>query len=342
MKDRYDPRCSICAHYPWTRMFTSNGQEGTFCKCKCHNDIPINRKLMRFSINSSRKNETSHVMHVPGQLVICPFCKRSDFDDTVYHKRNNRHNLYYERMYEAYPPCFSAHEHEIVRCKCGRLICAVAFSEYFGYELNDDLFSNHLVDQSRYSESQELECNLLRSGLVRNKKSDPLSDEVPTYENMATIKKIWGKLPMGSSVYDFKSESLFSRTYMGEQTIPPSWRTFNIRGPYFSPEEMSQKQAEAEKEMQTAILLDVSGIGEVTAKKLLKKFHTADKVFSATTEQIAKIPGLSTRAKKIKTDLDGYEYTKFDQVSFIRKSLALDDFINDPMYRQRRFYYDHH
>ena len=340
MKDRYDPRCSICAHYPWTRMFIGSA-EGTFCKCKCHNDIPINRKLMRFSINSSRKNETSHVMHVPGQLVICPFCKRSDFDDSVYHKRDNRHNLYYERMYEAYPPCFSAHEHEIVRCKCGRLICAVAFSEYFGYELNDDLFSNHLVDQSRYSEEEEV-STVPGSCFERNKKSDPLSDEVPTYENMATIKKIWGKLPIGRSVYDIDSESIFLRTYQGEQTIPPSWRTFNIVGPYFSPEEMSQRQAEAEKEMQTAILLDVSGIGEVTAKKLLKKFHTADKVFSATTEQIAKIPGLSTRAKKIKTDLDGYEYTKFDQVSFIRKSLALDDFINDPMYRQRRFYYDHH
>ena len=55
-------------------------------------------------------------------------------------------------------------------------------------------------------------------------------------------------------------------------------------------------------------LWEVSGIGDVTVEKLLKKFRNADKVFSATAEEIAKAPGISEgRARQIRKKLDDHD-----------------------------------
>ena len=51
------------------------------CECGCHN-VPTNKKLMRFSFKQE-EGESQHVMHVE-KLAVCPFCKRSEFEDTVY------------------------------------------------------------------------------------------------------------------------------------------------------------------------------------------------------------------------------------------------------------------
>ncbi|SVE52870.1 uncharacterized protein METZ01_LOCUS505724, partial [marine metagenome] len=103
----YDPRCASCDHYPWTDVFTNTqytesnttphwrrcedryGNEKEFseggnqykCECECHN-VPTIKKLMRFSFKRE-KGKYQHVMHVE-KLAVCPFCKRSEFEDSVY------------------------------------------------------------------------------------------------------------------------------------------------------------------------------------------------------------------------------------------------------------------
>ena len=69
---------------------------------------------------------------------------------------------------------------------------------------------------------------------------------------------------------------------------------------------------EREKEQAQIFLasINVKGIGEITAEKLLKKFKTADDVFSATEKQISKISGLSKRANLIWRYLDSYNKTR--------------------------------
>ena len=80
--------------------------------------------------------------------------------------------------------------------------------------------------------------------------------------------------------------------------------------PLYTPEEVAQMEKEAEERRKYYAEYDqiivVRGIGEETAEKLIKKFKTADKVFSATAEQISKIPKLSKRAKSIRTALDNH------------------------------------
>ena len=55
---------------------------------------------------------------------------------------------------------------------------------------------------------------------------------------------------------------------------------------------------------------EVYGIGDATVDKLLKKFRNADKVFSATAEEIAKVSGISEgRARQIRKKLDEHPKT---------------------------------
>ena len=81
--------------------------------------------------------------------------------------------------------------------------------------------------------------------------------------------------------------------------------------PLYTPEEVAQREKEAEESRKYYAeyyqFEEVRGIGEETAEKLIKKFKTADKVFSATAEQISKIPKLSKRAKTIRTALDNHK-----------------------------------
>ena len=103
----YDTRCASCDHYPSTNVFTNTqyrehntpphwrrsvgyrGEEKPFsaahnqykCECECHN-VPTNKKLMRFSFKR-KEGKSQHVMHVE-KLAVCPFCKRSEFEDSVY------------------------------------------------------------------------------------------------------------------------------------------------------------------------------------------------------------------------------------------------------------------
>ena len=70
--------------------------------------------------------------------------------------------------------------------------------------------------------------------------------------------------------------------------------------PLYTPEEVAQREKEAEERRKYYAefyqIEEVRGIGYETAEKLIKKFKTADKVFSATAEQISKISKLSKRA----------------------------------------------
>ena len=60
-----------------------------------------------------------------------------------------------------------------------------------------------------------------------------------------------------------------------------------------------------EEQLEWHFVNDVYGIGEATTDKLLKKFHNADKVFSATVEKIAEVLGISeSRARNIRKKLD--------------------------------------
>ena len=222
--DEYDPRCTNCDHYPWTDVFVSGrGWDGhqprfglgssTFNqryegKCKCH-DAPTHGKIMRFSLK--RDAETSlHVMYAV-KLAVCPFCKRSEFEDSVFNKINdsgggessytNDYNDLYEpgehnRNETLLTPCAENHKHEWYKCACGRKVCKISFRNYFGYEIGDDLFDNDFVDRSHYSERTKalLDKDVHGYGDTYSREK-PKSAEVPTYATMATIEKVWGKLP---------------------------------------------------------------------------------------------------------------------------------------------------
>ena len=78
-----------------------------------------------------------------------------------------------------------------------------------------------------------------------------------------------------------------------------------------STEEIHNRFLEAKKGheewLEVQFLEEVSGIGDATVEKLLKKFRKADKVFSATAEEIAKAPGISEgRARQIRKKLDDH------------------------------------
>ena len=78
-----------------------------------------------------------------------------------------------------------------------------------------------------------------------------------------------------------------------------------------STEEIHNRFLEAKKGhqylLEVRFLEKVSGIGDATVEKLLEKFRNADKVFSATAEEIAKAPGISEgRARQIRKKLDDH------------------------------------
>jgi len=73
------------------------------------------------------------------------------------------------------------------------------------------------------------------------------------------------------------------------------------KGPYLK---KIKKSSDLEKQ-QLSVLCSLPGVGEKFAVRMLEKFGTPLKVFSATTAELAKIEGLGdARAKKIKKTLD--------------------------------------
>ena len=73
------------------------------------------------------------------------------------------------------------------------------------------------------------------------------------------------------------------------------------KGPYLK---KIKKSPDLEKQ-QLSVLCSLPGIGEKFAIRMLTKFGTPSKVFSATTSELAKVEGLGeARAKKIKKTLD--------------------------------------
>ena len=73
------------------------------------------------------------------------------------------------------------------------------------------------------------------------------------------------------------------------------------KGPYLK---KIKKSSDLEKQ-QLSVLCSLPGIGEKFAIRMLAKFGTPLKVFSATTSELAKVEGLgNARAKKIKKTLD--------------------------------------
>jgi NAD-dependent DNA ligase len=104
----------------------------------------------------------------------------------------------------------------------------------------------------------------------------------------------------------------FTHQYEKETTRPKPLRVFDMSDATFSMEEIHNSFLEAKKgheeHLEVRFLWEVSGIGDVTVEKLLKKFRNADKVFSATAEEIAKVPGISEgRARQIRKKLDDHD-----------------------------------
>jgi hypothetical protein len=305
---------------------------------------------------------SQHVMYVE-KLAFCPFCKRSEFDDSVYSLINRGSGAYLEsfnsirhKMNKGYSKdsdglhydtnefiiktrnnhsklvssCCGNHKHDWNECKCGRVICKVSFRECFGYEFSDDLFENDYVDKSHYSEeAKELQAE---DKYEQEYRREPKEAVVPTFATMETIEKVWGKLPRershmmletarwgkadGVSKYfsDLNSLSEFLYSYQDQITLPAAFKVRKLGTepwvPLYTPEEVTQREKEAEESRKYYAeyyqIEAIRGIGEETAEKLIKKFKTADKVFSATAEQISKIPKLSKRAKSIRTALDNH------------------------------------
>mgnify|MGYP000206269110 FL=1 len=95
-----------------------------------------------------------------------------------------------------------------------------------------------------------------------------------------------------------------------------------------SPEDISNYFLEVKEErikiQEGSFVYDVPGMGATTAEKLLEKFGTPYKVFSATEEEIAKITFgrkynrnySETRAKQIRKQLDDYtkEYGSLEDI----------------------------
>ena len=360
----YDTRCASCDHYPWTGIFESHTTSYSYgkdrstveCKCECHN-VPTNKKLVRFSLKQ-KQGESEHVMHVE-KLAVCPFCKRSEFEDSVFHflhrhsldilleedlkatgapKRDYSfdYNNYETRRsgaggsaYLAY--CAGNHRHEWYKCDCGRNICKVSFRNYFGYEINDKLSDDNLVDKSHYSKRTRALLGLDEDGFDGNEvwKGTP----VPVYATMETIEKIWGKLPkfrgrewtydkngnmmrgpFSGGGYGYGSEVRcdFLRNGGEQVTKPKPLGVFDISG---TPEHLHSlfliQKKDREERLDREFMYEVYGIGDTTADKLLEKFGTTDKVFSATAEEIAKISDISEdRARRIRKKLDRHAKTR--------------------------------
>jgi NAD-dependent DNA ligase len=238
--------------------------------------------------------------------------------------------------------CAGNHKHEWYKCKCGRNICKVSFRNYFGYEINDQLFDNDLVDKSHYSKRTKALLGLHEDGFKGDEvwKGTP----VPVYATMETIEKVWGKMPRyrrNPYRLGWGPSSDFIHYYTDETTRPKLLRAFDMSDATFSIEEIHNRFLEAKKrheeQLEVQALWEVSGIGDVTVEKLLKKFRNADKVFSATAEEIAKAPGISEgRARQIRKKLDDHpkEYGQEYRDKKRKKPFTYRDW-NNPSYTYR-------
>ena len=149
-------------------------------------------KVFRFSRGdwgSSPQKWSSHIMHVE-KLVVCPVCKKSEFDDSLLNKLDHlryRRELYGEKEIENYSGnevCMANHKHDMTECTaCHRRICHTAFVDYFGYSIRE--ISSHE------------------------------ETEVPVYEDFLTIEKIWGS----SGHYVGESDDYRNRSETGQKYL---------------------------------------------------------------------------------------------------------------------------
>lgn len=314
----YDPRCEKCHHYPWTDFFINvhyphHANPPFPCPCECH-DTKREKKNMKFSIGGQNLR-----MYVE-KLAICPFCKRSEFEDSVYYKiHKNQGKEFTSRNLGLSPRdrerfigielCNAEHEHDWTQCRCGRYTCKISFREYFGYDMDDELFDNTLVDHSHYSEEEKQVLDRDVFDWSGRGKINP--NEIPVFHTMETVEKVWGKLPRDRDSNKWGNyQSDFFHKYQDEQTMPKTIRIFVMSGVIWTPEQLVEKAEAAKRYLDREEVLNVKGIGETTATKLFKKFKTADGVFSATEKQISKISGLSKRANFIWRCLDSYNKTR--------------------------------
>ena len=261
------------------------------------------------------------------------------------------HDFDYNNLYEPgkhninetlLTPCTGNHKHEWYKCACGRNVCKISFRNYFGYEIGDDLFDNDFVDRSHYSERTKALLDKdedkygRRQAREKETREKPKSAELTTYATMATIEKIWGKLPRYRTNHGFNQggwydPSDFPSKYEGEETRPNPWKIRDIpemSEKILSSEDISNYFLEVKEERiktrEGSFVYDVPGFAESTAEKLLEKFGTPYKVFSATEEEIAKITFgrkynrnySETRAKQIRKQLDDYtkEYGSLEDI----------------------------
>ena len=195
-------------------------------------------------------------------------------------------------------------------CNCGRWVCKISFRNYFGYEIDDDLFNNDLVDKSHYNKR----TRALLDRDENERRYEPKPDEVPLYATMETIEKVWGKMPRyRDNPYSmgWGPSSDFIHYYQDEATRPKPLRVFEISDATLSPEDLLSNYLSSKKwheeQLENSFVYEVHGISDATADKLLEKFGTVDKVFSATAEEIAKVPGISKgRARQIRKKLDDH------------------------------------
>jgi len=92
-----------------------------------------------------------------------------------------------------------------------------------------------------------------------------------------------------------------SATHTAKLLVSMCSRKDSPKGPYLK---KIKKSSDLERQ-QLSILCSLPGIGEKFAVRMLKKFGTPLKIFTATTAELAKVEGLGeARAKKIKKMLD--------------------------------------
>ena len=120
--------------------------------------------------------------------------------------------------------------------------------------------------------------------------------------------------PFYGGGYDYGSEVRcdFLRNGGEQVTKPKPLEVFDISG---TPEHLHSlfliAKKDREERLDREFMYEVYGIGDTTADKLLEKFGTADKVFSATAEEIAKISDISEdRARRIRKKLDSHAKTR--------------------------------
>ena len=163
---------------------------------------------------------------------------------------------------------------------------------------------------TRIKKLYELGKELNWDGSIDETKINP--KEIPVFHTMETVDKVWGKLPRERKHHMFMPNyrGEFYHIYVDQLTRPKPHEILQMSNVLWTPEQLAERAERWQEEMDRQEVLDVKGIGEKTAEKLLKKFKTADGVFSATEKQISKISGLSKRANFIWRCLDSYNKTR--------------------------------